>query len=245
MPIFLIADVHLSTRRQERLDRFSEFLEWLPNRGGRLYILGDLFDLWLGDDDLSPPHPQVLAALERLTTSGIQTFVMHGNHDFTLGSDFESRTGCRILPDPSIVKFYDTPVLLMHGDTLCTEDMEYQKYRNEFRAPESLRAFLALPLEQRREKADKIKKLSGEAVRNKPMEIMDVSMEEVKSVMRLHGVRHLVHGHTHRPGIHNPNLGGNPATRIVLGDWYTDDSVVRWDEDGYRLLSIAELMGKP
>ncbi len=243
MPTFLIADVHLSTRRQERLDRFLEFLEWLPTHGGRLYILGDLFDLWLGDDDLSPPHPQVLTALERLTTSGIQTFVMHGNHDFTLGSGFESRTGCRILPDPSVVKFYGTPVLLMHGDTLCTEDMEYQKYRNGFRAPESLHAFLALPLEQRREKADKIKKLSGEAVRNKPMEIMDVNREEVKSVMRLHSVRHLVHGHTHRPGIHNFNLGGNPATRIVLGDWYTGDSVVRWDEGGYCLESTAEFMG--
>ncbi len=234
MPVFFIADVHLSTRRPERIATFLSFLDLSAHRADRLYILGDLFDLWLGDDDTSPPHPEVVSALKRLTTSGAEVFAMHGNHDFTMGSGFEDQTGCRLLPDPSVVDIYGTPVLLMHGDTLCTDDLDYQEYRARIRSPETLDALLTLPLEERMAKAAEIIRLSDAAVQEKPVEIMDVNNKAVEEAMRSHGILHLIHGHTHRPAVHRFNLDGNPATRIVLGDWYQGDSVLTWDEGGYR-----------
>jgi len=245
MSVFLVSDVHLSDRRPKQVAAFVSFLGTQARSAQRLYILGDLFDLWLGDDDTRPPHPAVLDALCRLTDSGTRVYALHGNHDFLLGPGFEARTGCRLLPDPWVADIYDRRVLLSHGDSLCSDDLEYQQWRALVRDPEHQRAFLALPLAARAERAARIRQHSGERAGLKPQDIMDVSRQAVADAMRAHGVDCLVHGHTHRPAVHRLALDGRPGVRIVLGDWYEGDVSVRWDEQGYRLRSLAELGSTP
>lgn len=245
MSVFLVSDVHLSDRRPKRVAAFLSFLGIQARSAHRLYILGDLFDLWLGDDDTTPPHPAVLDALCRLTDSGTEVYALHGNHDFLMGPGFEARTGCRLLPEPWVADIYGRRVLLSHGDSLCSEDLEYQQWRAWVRDPAHQRAFLALPLAARAARATQVRKHSDQRVRLKPQDIMDVSQQAVEDAMRTHGVDCLVHGHTHRPGVHGLDLDGGPGERIVLGDWYEGDVLLRWDEQGYRLGALAELERTP
>jgi len=239
MSVFLVSDVHLSARRPERVAAFLSFLGTRARGAQRLYILGDLFDLWLGDDDTTPPHPAVLDALSRLTDSGTAVYALHGNHDFLMGPGFETHTGCRLLPDPWVANIYGRRVLLSHGDRLCSDDLEYQRWRASTRDPEHQRAFLAQPLAARSERAARIRKHSVERARLKPQDILDVSQQAVVDAMRAHGVDCLVHGHTHRPAVHRLSLDGRPGVRIVLGDWYEGDVLLRWDERGYRLAELG------
>jgi UDP-2,3-diacylglucosamine hydrolase len=241
MAVLFVGDVHLSTERPERLAAFLGFLQGDARRAEALYLLGDVFDQWLGDDDPAPPHPEVLEALAALTGAGVPVLALHGNHDFLLGEGFVSTTGCRLLPDLSVVEVYGESVLVTHGDVLCTDDVEYQAWRAYSRDPVTQRAFLALPLAARQARAAEIRARSRASTRLKPQDIMDVNPTAVRETMKGRGVRLLVHGHTHRPGVYPVDPVGTGGWRIVVGDWYEEDSVLVWDASGYRLARVAEL----
>jgi len=241
MGTLFVSDVHLNDSRPAMVRAFVEFLGGKARAADALYILGDLFDLWLGDDDDSAPHPQICDALEALTASGVPVSVVHGNHDFLLGRNFAARTGCTLLGDYTVMDVYATPVLILHGDTLCTRDRRYQNYRKVTRNRLVQKLFLSMSLEWRRRKAAGIRSETKKDAALKADDIMDVTDEAVAAVMRKFGVRHLIHGHTHRPAVHRFTLDGKPATRIVLGDWYEQDSALAWDASGYRLGRVADL----
>lgn len=241
MTTLFVSDVHLSGARPQMADAFSDFLSRQARRARALYILGDLFDVWLGDDDERPPHPRITEELATLTASGVPVFLLHGNHDFLIGEEFLSRTGCRLLIDPARIEVDGTPVLVMHGDTLCTRDTDYQAFRRMTRDPNNQREFLALPMVERARRAAGMRAEAHQAVQLKAEDIMDVTPDAVTDTMVEHGVRHLIHGHTHRPAIHAMVLEGQPAVRIVLGDWYERDAVLIWDREGYRLARVSDL----
>ena len=200
-----------------------------------LYILGDLFEAWLGDDDTSDFHREITTALHTCVQGGTPVFVMHGNRDFLIGAEFEKQSGCRLLPDPSVIDVGGMPVLIMHGDTLCTDDIEYQEFRITVRDAEWQRQFLTKPLQQRREIARHLRDESQIRTRAKSEQIMDVNQQTVERVMREHHISLLIHGHTHRPALHDFILDGKPARRIVLGDWYEQGSVLTHDARGFML----------
>jgi len=241
MSALFVSDVHLNRTRANIVRAFIEFLGQKARHADALFILGDLFDEWLGDDDDEPPHAEVSDALAALTAAGVPLSVVHGNHDFLLGKKFAKRIGCTLLGDHTVIDNYGTPTLIMHGDTLCTRDVKYQNFRKMTRNPITQKMFLSMSLAKRAEKAANIRHESSKDTALKSDEIMDVTPRTVDEVMRKHGVRHVIHGHTHRPAIHDFTLDGREATRIVLGDWYEQDSVLIWDEAGYRLGHIAEL----
>ncbi len=243
MATLFVSDVHLSTQRPEIVACFERFLQTTAREAESLYILGDLFDEWLGDDDHKPPHPRIMKALATLAASGVPVHVLRGNHDFLLGNAFESQSGCRLLDEPAVVDLYGARVLLLHGDILCTRDTEYQAFRKTSRDPKAQREFLSLPMDVRVGKVAALRGRSREAVRLMPEEIMDVSPEAVIDAMGEHRVTFLVHGHTHRPAVHSLDVAGRAAVRIVLGDWYEQDSVLVWSKDGYRLGRIRDLQG--
>ncbi len=241
MSTLFVSDVHLNSARANIVSAFIEFLAEKARRADALYILGDLFDEWLGDDDDNPPHPEVCDALAALTATGLPVSVLHGNHDFLYGRKFVKRIGCTLLGDHTVIDVYGTPTLIMHGDTLCTRDVEYQKFRKMTRNFFTQKLFLSMSLDKRAEKAANIRHESSKDTALKSDEIMDVTQQAVEEIMSEYGVRHLIHGHTHRPAIHNFTLNDQEATRIVLGDWYQQDSVLIWDEAGYRRGRIADL----
>lgn len=241
MSTLFVSDVHLNSARPAIVRAFLDFLAEKARRADALYVLGDLFDLWLGDDDDKPPHGDVTDALAALTATGVPVSVVHGNHDFLLGRKFAKRAGCKLLRDHTVIDLYGTPTLIMHGDTLCTRDVEYQKFRKMTRNPLTQNMFLAMSLAKREEKAAGIRSEAQKDMALKNDDIMDVTQEAVEDAMRKHSVRHLIHGHTHRPGIHDFTLDDAQATRIVLGDWYEQDSVLIWDEAGYRPGRIGDL----
>ena len=240
MATLFISDLHLDALRPEPLMRFHALLAGPARQAEALYILGDLFEAWIGDDDDRPPHPGVLTALADLAASGTPLYVMRGNRDFLMGPQFEAQTGCRLLPDPTVVDLYGEPTLLMHGDTLCTEDLEYQAFRRQVRDPRWQSGFLARPLAERAALAQKAREGSRMATQGKAEAIMDVTPEAVVETMQAHGVRQLIHGHTHRPAIHRLVLSSGEARRVVLGDWYQTDSVLVLDERGPTLTRVAE-----
>lgn len=241
MRTLFVSDVHLNSAREGIVKAFLEFLDQKARHADALFILGDLFDEWLGDDDDKAPHPEVCDALAALTASGLPVSVMHGNHDFLLGKRFAARSGCTLLGDHTVIDLYGTPALIMHGDTLCTRDVKYQTFRKVTRNVLLQKLFLSMSLAKRAERAASIRSQSKQDVALKPDDIMDVTTEAVDAMLRRHGVRHLIHGHTHRPAIHDFVLDGERATRIVLGDWYEQDSVLVWDQAGYRLGRIEDL----
>ncbi|MDX1433019.1 MAG: UDP-2,3-diacylglucosamine diphosphatase [Gammaproteobacteria bacterium] len=241
MSTLFVSDVHLNDSRPGMVHAFVEFLGSAAREADALFILGDLFDLWLGDDDDRSPHPRICDALARLTASGLPVSVVHGNHDFLLGRQFAARTGCALLGDHTVVDVYGTPVLVMHGDTLCTRDRRYQNYRKVVRNRLVQKLFLSMSFDWRMRKAAGIRSETKKDVALKSDDIMDVTEAAVAEAMRRYRVRHLVHGHTHRPAVHDFELDGQPATRIVLGDWYEQDSVLAWDESGYRLGRVEDL----
>ncbi len=241
MSTLFVSDVHLNSARANIVSTFIEFLGQKALHADALFILGDLFDEWLGDDDDRPPHREVSDALADPTATGLPVSVVHGNHDFLLGRKFAKRTGCTLLGDHTVIDVYGTSALIMHGDTLCTRDVEYQKFRKMTRNLITQKLFLSMSLGKRAEKAANIRHESSKDTALKSDEIMDVTPRAVDEIMRKHGAHHLIHGHTHRPAIHNFTLNDQEATRIVLGDWYEQDSVLIWDQAGYRLGRIADL----
>ena len=235
MTALFISDLHLTAGDAGTTRRFVEFMGG-PARAARdLYILGDLFEAWIGDDDDDPRLEPIVAALGKLTDSGVACALMHGNRDFLLGPKFCEATGARLLGDYERVTLGGESVLLTHGDLLCTDDTRYMTLRAELRSKQWQRDFLARPLAERRQIASDLRQLSATEIAAKDEYIMDVNQAAVERTMRDHGVTLLVHGHTHRPAVHRFELDGRPAARIVLGAWYHDPSIVRWTDAGFAL----------
>ena len=228
MSSLFISDLHLDEARPQIVDLYTRFLKQEARNAEALYILGDLFESWIGDDDDSVLAQQVAAATRALHDSGVPVFFMHGNRDFLLGADYAARAGMTLLTDPTIVELGGERVLLMHGDTLCTDDIDYQKFRTLVRNPEWQRQFLSKPLVERRAFAAQARGESRKQTAMKAAEIMDVNQAAVEAALREHGVRRMIHGHTHRQATHRFELEGQSAERIVLGDWYEQSSVAKF-----------------
>ena len=221
MAALFISDLHLSEERAAANERFIGFLEGKARSADALYILGDFFEYWIGDDDLEAPFNAVIAGLLRgLTRQGVPVYLMHGNRDFLVGEGFCRATGGTLLADPSVVEVQGERTLLAHGDTLCTDDHDYQSWRRVARSQEWQREFLAKPREVRRRMILGLREKSKAVVEAKPAEIMDVNDAAVTQALREHGVQRLVHGHTHRPGRHEHRVDGRDCERWVLPDWY-------------------------
>jgi len=220
--IFL-SDIHLCESRPSITDAFVSFLNKVTNEVDALYILGDLFEYWIGDD--SNQHENVIEALKKLTDRHIQVFLMHGNRDFLIGSAFEKKTGAVLLNDPILVEIFGKKILLCHGDTLCTDDIEYQSFRDKIRSESWKNEFLKKSLSERVSIANKFRKESELNKKKKSLEIMDVNLDEVnRTLIQFNYPDFLIHGHTHRPNQHSINLDGHQIQRIVLGDWYEQGS---------------------
>ena len=238
-----ISDVHLAGERPATSARFFDFLRSEAARAGALYILGDLFEYWIGDDDLGaadgdPLTRRVATGLRELTGAGVAVHVMHGNRDFLIGSAFCAASGARLVEDPALVDLGGIPTLLAHGDTLCTDDHDYQAWRRVARSETWQRDFLAKPLGARRSAVGEMRERSKAVIREKPAAIMDVNAAAVSAACRAHGVRRLIHGHTHRPAHHEFELDGAPCERWVLPDWYGPGGYLAVDGSGARMIAF-------
>ena len=239
MATLFISDLHIDAARPAINEQFLEFLKTAAASAEALYILGDLFESWIGDDAPDSAQAAAIRGLRTLTDSGVPCFVMHGNRDFLLSRQFCDLSGARLLPDPLIVTLYGEPVLVMHGDALCTDDRAYQRLRATVRDADWQRQFLALSIDSRRVLAGAAR--AGSQAHTAAMEhaITDVNPDSVATAFRAAGTSTLLHGHTHRPAIHALEVDGRPCTRIVLGDWYDQGSVLRWDHHGPELQSLS------
>jgi len=236
MTTLLISDLHLDEYRTDITELFLRFLKTDAKKADALYILGDFFEVWIGDDNLSSFNQTIISALKLATDQGLPIYLMHGNRDFLLGKKFLRQTGCKLLPDEYVVDLYGSPTLLLHGDTLCTEDKAYLKFRKKARNRFLQKLFLLKSLETRLAIAKKYREASKAHTSTASDFIMDVTQEEVERVMKKHGVQHLVHGHTHREAVHQFELNNRPATRTVLGAWHTHGSVLVCTPDGKKEL---------
>lgn len=235
MTTLFISDLHLHESRPAVTQAFYQFLQGRAVGADALYILGDFFDAWIGDDDDAPLHAEVAQALRKLADQGTQIYLMHGNRDFLIGNDFAKTAGAELITDPTRIDLYGKPTLLMHGDTLCTLDVEYQAFRQQVRSPAWQQQILAQPLAARRALAAQIRAKSKSMNSMKAEDIMDVTPDEVVRVMRTEGVVQLIHGHTHRPARHQLEIDGAAAERIVLGDWHDAAWCVTADAGGLEL----------
>ncbi|MDD5033177.1 MAG: UDP-2,3-diacylglucosamine diphosphatase [Methylococcaceae bacterium] len=230
-----ISDLHLCAARPENSRRFLNFLEARAWGIQRLYILGDLFDAYIGDDDRSSPHREIKIALRRLSDGGTAVFFQHGNRDFLVGERFCRETGVSLLDDYAIIDLYGEPVLITHGDLLCTDDLLYQAARRRVRSEEWKRKALSKPLFIRQLYARWYRFKSGVDKRHKPTEIMDANPDAVIEALRRFEVSTLIHGHTHRPAVHELEVDGKPARRLVLAEWDCHGSVLAWKaESGWH-----------
>jgi UDP-2,3-diacylglucosamine hydrolase len=233
-----ISDLHLDPERPAVTDLFLDFIDNRAIRSEALYILGDLFEAWIGDDDTGGMNEAVCNGLRMCAAAGTPVFIMHGNRDFLLGAAFAERCACTLLDDPTRINLYGIPTLLMHGDMLCTDDTEYLRFRETVRNPLWQQALLSKSLDERRHMAQEMRASSREQTRGKAESIMDVNHEAVVRVMTEYHVQRLIHGHTHRPAFHDLNVAGHPAKRIVLGDWYEHGSVLVCSPAGCELQNL-------
>lgn len=232
--ILLISDLHLEEERPDISRAFLHFLETRACQAEALYILGDFFEVWIGDDAMTPFQRSIAQALRSLSGSGTRIYLMHGNRDFMLGKSFCRAAGCTLLADPSVVELNGERALLMHGDSLCTRDEGYMRLRRLLRNPFSLFVLRNLPLSTRRKLARKLRNESRTQTRMKASDIIDVTPELIPRVLAEHRVRTLIHGHTHRPAMHDLVVNGQPAQRIVLGDWDRQGWALQVDESGFH-----------
>jgi UDP-2,3-diacylglucosamine hydrolase len=238
MTTLFVSDLHLEADRPDVGKHFLQFLQAEAADAEALYILGNLFEAWVGDDDPNTHYFVIKRALRKLTDQGVAVYFMHGNRDFLIGRDFANETGAKILKDPFKVTMYGQKALLSHGDILCTDDSRQLKVRQMTHDPDWRARMLARPLKQRLRMAEEARLQTLEQTINKSLTIVDVNEEEVRRVIREQGVDVLLHGHTHRPGTHTVDLGNRKAQRIVLGDWYSQGSFVRWNLRGPKLEAL-------
>jgi UDP-2,3-diacylglucosamine hydrolase len=238
-----ISDLHLSAERPDSNRQFFRFLGDEATRAQALYVLGDLFEYWAGDDELREPGgdplaAEVAAAFKTLAGRGVQVSIMHGNRDFLIAADFCAASAAGLLADPSVVAINGASALLMHGDTLCTDDRDYQAWRLTSRSGNWQREFLAKPLAERHAVLGALRERSKQVIAAKPAEIMDVNADAVRDAFRRHHVRRLIHGHTHRPARHDVEVDGARCERWVLPDWYGRGGYLALDDVGPRLVSF-------
>ena len=219
---------------------FFDFLESAARKADQLYILGDFFEYWAGDDDIDDPfNLSIVNALAALTSSGAAVYLMHGNRDFLIGEAFCQTSGATLLPDPSLIELNGTRTLLMHGDTLCTDDVEYQNFRKQVRDPRWQQQFLSQPLVQRKVIIEHLRRRSENEKQTKSIDIMDVTSASVDAALREHDYPRLIHGQTHRPALHNHHVDGRTCERWVLTDWYEHGGYLRCDASGLKAIRLA------
>ena len=238
MATLFIADLHLQTEEPAITAGFLRFLRGEAKSADALYILGDLFEAWIGDDDPNPLHREMAAAIHALVDSGVPCYFIHGNRDFLLGKRYARESGMTLLPEEQVLDLYGRKVLIMHGDTLCTDDTGYQAFRAKVHTPWIQKVFLALPLFIRNRIATRMRAGSKAANSSKSMTIMDVNPQAVVRVMEKHDVQWLIHGHTHRPDVHSLIANGQRAHRVVLGAWHTEGSMVKVTPEGVELIAF-------
>ncbi len=239
--IIFISDLHISLEKKEITRRFLTFLEHRAARAKAVYILGDLFDAWIGDDDNTPPNKAIKQRLKRLSASGTSVFLQLGNRDFLLGKRFAEETGVILLDDYHVIDLFGVKTLLTHGDLLCSDDIAYQAFRLKSRTPEWIANVLSKPLLLRLLAARWYRFRSHFHKRKKSQEIMDVNQRTVVEVMRRHGCLRLIHGHTHRPRVHDFSIDGRPAQRFVLADWKKRSAeLLSWSRDGFTIEKLAD-----
>jgi UDP-2,3-diacylglucosamine hydrolase len=241
MATLFISDLHLSGERPHIARLFIEFLNTRARQAEALYILGDLFEYWLGDDMILPDYRDAISAMRALADSGVPVYVMYGNRDFLMGEVFCRESGVTLLEEPARLDLHGRPTLLLHGDILCTDDVPYQQFRRMVRDPAWQRDMLARSPEERLALARKYREVSQAEISGKSSAIMDVNQQAVEQTLRDHGVAQMIHGHTHRPAIHDFTLDGHAARRIVLGDWYEQGSVLECDDTGCRLEQLPRV----
>ena len=239
---YFISDIHLSESRQDITDCLLHFLTNEAPNAEALYVLGDLFEYWIGDDNITPLSVSVAKAFKQLSTT-VPIFFIHGNRDFGIRQKWADSAGITLLPEQYVIDLYGTPTLISHGDELCTLDLDYQKFRKKARSWWWPRLMLALPLSMRKRIAENGRKKSQSKQQHLSAEIMDVTPAEVVKAMEQHKVAQFIHGHTHRPNIHQVELQNTSGTRIVLGDWYDQGSIGKVSEQGIAL--EVRKLGKP
>ena len=229
-----LSDLHLEDSEPARTEWFLSFLTGPARRADAVYILGDLFEFWIGDDGLSHCARQVAQECSALHDGGVPCYFIHGNRDFLLGEAYASAAGMQLLPETQVVDLYGTPTLLLHGDSLCTDDTEYQAFRQQTRNPAWQAGVLALSIEERLQMARGARDASKEHTGSTAMDIMDVNADAVAAAFRKHNVARMIHGHTHRPAVHQLDLGEFTAERIVLADWYGEGSYLEVNAEGAK-----------
>ena len=235
-----ISDLHLCASRPRINALFFDFLATTARSADALYILGDFFEYWAGDDDIDDSfNRSIVDAVAVLASSGVKVFLMHGNRDFLIGEKFCASSGASLLRDPSVIDLNGTRTLLMHGDTLCTDDVEYQNFRKLVRDPIWQQQFLSQPLAQRKAIIEDLRRRSESEKQTKSMDIMDVTPASVDAVVREHDYPRLIHGHTHRPALHHHLVDGKNCERWVLTDWYEGGGYLRCDESGFKAVLIC------
>lgn len=236
---YFISDLHLSIDRPQQVGLFTSFVKKVAQQGEALYILGDLFEVWIGDDDMDNPLArQVTGALADLHRAGIHTYLMVGNRDFLIGRQFTDAANIALLRDPAMIELYGRKYLLMHGDTLCTKDLTYQGFRRMVRSDKWQKEFLEKPLDERRRLGEQMRAQSEEAKSNKNHSTMDAVADTVEAVLQKTGFPDLIHGHTHRPARHVHNVNGHPCTRWVLPDWYNVGGYLAVAPDSIKMRRI-------
>lgn len=239
-PSYLLSDLHLPTGPSPLRETFRKFLQGLAREAGVVYILGDLFEYWIGDDAGLQDYAEEVQALSALTASGVPVYFQHGNRDFLVGKTFCARTGVQLLPDPHCLDLAGKPALLAHGDLFCTADVSYQHWRRFSRNRVIQGIYLALPLFLRRRIAGSVRSQSDSQKQYKPGDIMDVSAAAIRAAFERHGTSLLIHGHTHRPAEHNYDIESQKCQRIVLADWRHDRcEALRVDADGIQRLTLS------
>ncbi|MEM6999012.1 MAG: UDP-2,3-diacylglucosamine diphosphatase [Pseudomonadota bacterium] len=243
MTTLFISDLHLSQHRPEKLELFKNFLSGPALKAEALYILGDLYDdFWIGCDDQLPPNQEIISALKDYSeNNGTQLFIMRGNRDFHLNNAFAEATGCKLIDDPVEITLNGKNVLLMHGDTLCTDDVKYQNWRRFITNPTIKFFYFIMPYALRKRIARDVRSYTAEAVQKKSPDLMDVSHDTVVKTFSEYNTKTIIHGHTHRQAIHDLDLNGSKVQRIVLGDWFDNDCVLIHDETGFRFERVNDL----
>jgi len=234
-----ISDLHLGADQPHSIAAFRHFITAIAPEAEALYILGDLFEYWAGDDDINDPfHAQVIGALHQLAAHDTRVFLLHGNRDLLMGQAMAHACQATLLDDPTLLDLYGTPTLLSHGDTLCTDDVEYQRFRAQVHDTEFQKKFLAQPIAARKAHIEQLRRLSTLEKQNKDIAIMDVNDAAVADLLREYQYPRLIHGHTHRPARHEHIVDGHTCERWVLGDWYQQGSALRCDVRGCRTLEF-------